>query len=223
MDRVAKALFLVLLVATGYMAFRANIENIRFSDYVAYGKSARSDAPVVISDERKSMEMVDTCRTDIFGPGLRLRLLRLGLANRVKDNEDWSDAAAAAEKYLTASIRCAPFRGDSWVRSAMVAQTIAEDPGRLALIMTQASSLNPFEGGQVIARMALWSKISTESQRLNSSLIASDVDAILKYGDRAMLAPLFKSRSAYVRELALKGLDSLPGERKIIVRQMTSE
>lgn len=223
MDRVARALFLVLLLAIGHVTLRANIENIRFSDYVAYGKVANSDAPIVSFDERKITEMAKTCRTDIFGPGMRLRLWRLSRANRVKDNENWSNAAAAADDFLTASIRCAPYRGDSWVRSAMVAQTIAEDPGRLAQILAQAYYLNPFEGSQVVARVSLWSKVSDETRRLSGSIIASDVNAILRYGNKSMMTSLFKSSSVYIRELALKERDGLPDDRKAFVQWITSE
>jgi hypothetical protein len=223
MDRVARALFPVLLLAIGYVALRANIENISFSDYVAYGKAVNSDTPIVSFDERKITEMANTCRTDIFGPGMRLRLWRLSLANRVKDNENWSNAAAAADDFLTASIRCAPYRGDSWVRSAMVAQTIAEDPGRLTQILTQAYYLNPFEGSQVVARLSLWSKVSDETRRLSGSIIASDVNAILQHGSKSMMTSLLKSSSVYIRELALKERDNLPDDRKIIVRRIISE
>jgi hypothetical protein len=211
---------LVLLLVLGITAARATLENIRFADYVAYGKSADGSAPITLSSETTAIGMLTGCRTDIFAPGMRLQILRLGQTNPSQDYDNWYRAIQAAQDYTSGAIRCAPFRGDSWVRGASIAQAIAEEPRQLSMLMQMASFLNPVERSQLMARLSLWSKVSSQTQTLSSIFISKDVDVILRYGDRHTIAVLLHSRSESIRNLAASTLVKMPDDRKKAISEM---
>jgi len=215
-----------LLILLGFLAVnaaRASFENISFSDYITYGKSADGLSPILIADEDKSWAMAETCRTNISGPGMRLQLLRLSQADAATNYDAWYRNISATEAYLRQAIACAPFRGDSWIRNAMVSQAIAEQPQTLSAMLQNAASLNPVEQGQMIARMWVWARITAETQELSAGLISDDVDRFLRYGDRAMLSSVLLSPSPYIRSLARSRMAGLDGNRRRAIEAMDIE
>ncbi|MGV3550900.1 hypothetical protein [Rhizobium sp.] len=219
---LARLLVIVLLAFLSFMSIRAVADDVYFSDYVLYGKNADTRATIDFSDE-KNAAMLDACRTDIFGPGLRLQILRLDQSSATEDYESWYKAIAAAESYLKRAVRCAPYRGDSWARFALVSQQIAEEPKRLSEIMQYALILNPADRNQLMARMTLWSRASSELQSLSKPAIAHDIDIILRYGDELAIRRLLSEKSELLQELSASSLQGLPAARRKAVENLKVE
>lgn len=217
-----KCLLIGLLVVLAGFAARASLQNAALADHVAYGATADGKSLITISDE-KSRAMAATCRSNIFAPGLRLHILRLNQLDSTRNYDAWYKAVSASEQYAAEAIRCAPFRGDTWIRSAQVSQFIAEDPRRLSAMIQYAAALNPVERSQLIARMALWSRVSAETHALSRSLIARDIDLLLRYGEKPMVLAALRSNSPLLRELALSTLENMPADRRKKIEAMNEQ
>jgi hypothetical protein len=218
----ARCSMLALLALLSVIAVRANIQNVTLADSIAYGATARHTSQITFSEAGAS-KMVATCRSDIFVPGMRLHLLRFNQRSFSLDYDSWYQAAGSAEEYLVSAIRCAPSRGDSWIRSALVSQSIAEDPKRLIAMVQYASWLNPAERSQLLARMTLWSRVTEETQALGRPLIARDIDLLLRYGDEPMVIPALRSTIPTIQELVQTTLQSLPPDRRASVEAMNAK
>jgi hypothetical protein len=122
------------------------------------------------------------CRSELLDPGLSVVLVNLSGTNQVKDYGGWFREHSRALDYLAEMIRCMPVDGNAWLREAMVSNAIAEDVSTLKPKMAMARRLMPHEGQQVLARLAVWKRLSVLGLNSCEAMARADIHNALVFG-----------------------------------------
>lgn len=115
------------------------------------------------------------CQTEFVRAALTIRLTDLDQQNQDADFDRWSTALQDAEDIARFALSCSPADGNSWVRLAMVRQTIGENPEEIAKLVTFSQLYAPAEENTLAARYRLYNRLSDATLALLEAPLHSDM------------------------------------------------
>ena len=186
------------------------------SDYSGvkfYSRTVLSGEPRTRKDVVKlstiSNEIVseNVCRSDILKAGLVLVLSRIEINLAPQDYDSWLEAVSKANGYIAHAIRCTPTDGNLWLRMAMVTRAGAEDPERIAELMTRSQNLAPAEISVVMDRVRFYNSLGASTLKKTSFVVQKDLAVSLQQEPkllREILKTPSKSLTPYLREAIRK-------------------
>jgi xanthine dehydrogenase iron-sulfur cluster and FAD-binding subunit A len=212
----ARLISLLLFLLLGAYALQLIVEDRREASMLAVADLLERRQFVTVgevADAAASINMVSfghSCRSDILRPGLVVMLSNLERMNQAVDYQAWADANAASQTYLSTMIRCTPADGNAWLRDALVAKVIAEDPAALRDKMEIARALMPYEAKQLFARLYFWKRLSPLALKTSEDLARADIRATLLYGSTDLRTKLRQNMSDAFADLVKSEAEHLP-------------
>lgn len=198
----------IIILASNSLILDSNYGGVKFYSRAVLSGEPRTHKDVVrlsaISDDIVSKNV---CRSDILKAGLALVLSRIEINLAPQDYDSWLEAVSNANDYITHAIRCTPTDGNLWLRLAMVTRAGAEDPERVAELITRSQNLTPAEISVVMDRISFYNSLGASTLKRASLVVQKDLAISLQQEPKLLREVLEKPSKAltpYIREAIRK-------------------
>lgn len=189
--------FYIVVLASNSLMLDSDYSGVKFYSRTVQSGEPRTRKDVVkLSTISNEIASENVCRSDILKAGLVLVLSRIEVNLAPQDYDSWLEAVSNANGYIAHAIRCIPTDGNLWLRMAMVTRAGAEDPERIAELMTRSQSLAPAEISVVMDRIRFYNSLGASTLEKTSLVVQKDIAISLQQEPKLLREVLDKPSKA---------------------------